>query len=101
MNIIINFLPNVSYLAHLGGFVCGVVLALLFSKKTSKFLKINVTICSVILAGVLVYMAACNSSFVDYYLGTDQAVFDIYRKFGMSRQASQMWKKVVEYYTGG
>ncbi len=101
VNIIINFLPNVSYLAHLGGLVCGVVLALLFSKKTSKFLKVNVTICSVILVAVLVYMAACNSSFIDYYLGTDQAVFDIYRKFGMSRQASQMWKKVVEYYTGG
>ena len=101
VNIIINFLPNVSYLAHLGGFVCGVILALLFSKSTSKFFKINIVICTVILVAVLVYMAACNSSFVDYYLGTDKAVFDIYRKLGMERQANQMWNKVVEYYSGG
>lgn len=101
VNLIINFLPNVSYLAHLGGLVCGLVLGILFSKGTKKSLKINIAICSFILCAFLGYMMVQYSSFIDYYYGTDTAVCDIYARMGNERTAKKMLEQALQYYTNG
>ncbi len=101
VNIIINFLPNVSYLAHFGGLVCGLILGILFSKETDKVFRINVAICGVILCVGLVYMAYRYTGFVDYYYGTDTAVCNIYSKLGNERLAHKMLEKALQYYTNG
>ncbi len=98
INIIICFMPNISLLAHLGGFISGLFLAFIFSKSVSASLRRNFAIVSVVLVMALGYMAYSYRSFNDYYYGTDLEVADICSRFGMKNLASKVFGKTMDYY---
>ena len=63
MNIIISLMPGISLLGHLGGFVTGIMLGMIFATNSSKSLRINSLICSIIIAVVLGYMSFTYKDF--------------------------------------
>lgn len=56
INIMINFAPNIAFLAHLGGFVSGFLLANAIDQSQNRSLAINSAIACVILFVVLGYI---------------------------------------------
>ena len=98
MNILISFLPNVSLIAHLGGFVTGLFMTFILDKETEKSLKINFIICSVLAIGALGFMAYRSFYLDKIYLGTDMEVAQIMEKFGLNSMARNLIEKVTAYY---
>ena len=97
VNILINFLPYVSFLAHLGGFVAGLFLAFIFLDY-DKSIKINFTVagCAIVIAlGILSYN---NRDLDKMYLGTDKEVVQLIKNVGMESAADKMNVKINEYY---
>ena len=97
INILINFLPYVSVLGHLGGFVAGLFLAFIFL-DFEKSVKINFAVagCAIIIA--LGFLGVRNQKLDEMYLGTDRQVIDIYRKAGLNGLADNINDKITEYY---
>lgn len=55
INVLINFMPNIAFMAHLGGFVAGMLLIIALDKDTDKSLAINSFIATVILFVAITY----------------------------------------------
>lgn len=98
MNILINFLPNVSLLAHLGGFVTGLLLTFIFSEDSEKSLKINSAISGVLIVAALIYLCYRNFYLNTIYLGTDMEVANIFSKMGFDSISKNIISKVTAYY---
>lgn len=98
MNILINFLPNISLLAHLGGFVTGALLALIFSSDSEKAMKINSAISGVIIIAVLGYLCYRNFYLNTIYYGTDMEVAKIFSDMGFESISQNIITKVTAYY---
>ncbi|MBR6958364.1 MAG: rhomboid family intramembrane serine protease, partial [Erysipelotrichaceae bacterium] len=98
MNILISFLPNVSLLAHLGGFVAGLFLAFMLDKDTDKSLKINFAVCAVLAIVAMGYMGYKHFYLDKIYLGTDMEVAKILDKLGLDSLSRNLIDKVTAYY---
>ncbi len=98
MNVIISLMPGISLLGHLGGFVAGIMLGMIFAKNSSKSLRINSLICSIILAIVLGYMSFTYKDFNEYYPGTDYEISQIYQKMNMDAVAKKYVTETKKYY---
>ena len=100
INILINFLPNVSVYGHLGGFIGGAFLGyILYS--SDKQLKTNLAICLVILLCGIGYLVQRSNNLDNYYILTDREVEAVFRDMHMDKIADRIETKTTEYYWGG
>ncbi len=98
LNIILNFLPNVSFLAHLGGFISGIFLGFIFSKKTDRTLKINFTVAWVIIVGFMIGYCILNHSVSAVYPDLDARMIRVLRKLNLNSYADRLLAMLRKYY---
>lgn len=99
INLILNFLPQVSWLGHLGGFVGGLLMGLLLAKReVFQPLKIHVVMAGLLLIGSLGYLSATNTNRGPLYGGTDQAVLEIAQGFGLNGYVERTLPRLIRYY---
>ena len=80
INLLLNFLPNISVHAHLGGFVTGLIIyGLITTEKEEVYKRINHIVALVGLVIVLCFLSWHNRSIPtrSRYLGTDYKVLQI------------------------
>lgn len=80
INLLLNFLPNISVHAHLGGFVTGLIIyGLITTEKAEVYKRINHIVALVGLVAVLCFISWQNRSIPtrSRYLGTDYHVLQI------------------------
>lgn len=111
INLLINFLPGVSWIAHLGGFLFGLVASSVLvpyhKSTTPKHWAV---------AGILFMIAVTGLSYMrndmgntPVYLGTDINVLEAYQKVGLDGYSAHLARKlddvygtdVLEMYFGG
>lgn len=98
INVLISFMPNVSYISHLAGFVTGGFIAVLSDEKLARSLKINVAICSLLLAGSIGYLGTKNNTLDTFYYQTDLDVAKVYENIGLKSLANKIVTQTYEYY---
>jgi len=99
INLMISFLPQVSWMAHLGGFIAGGFLAVMLDGKFTKGLRINVSICMLVLCLAIGYFGYTNSRHLDtFYYQTDCEVADVYKQIGLKKLAERIRTDTYEYY---
>ena len=98
LNIFISFMPGISWMAHLGGFLMGTLVAFLLTDHPKwKNMRPHMLIAGVILWGGIVYL--CMKSGIDkIYFGTDQAVASMADTMGLKDYAARILKVITEYY---
>ena len=97
INLMINFYPNVSWQAHAGGAVAGILLYRFFNgSKQEKYFALAFTIAVI---GVLFYKYLSITSIDPFYGGTDMEVVKIWRDLGFSDYASSLSKRLLMVYT--
>ncbi|MCI5774006.1 MAG: rhomboid family intramembrane serine protease [Erysipelotrichaceae bacterium] len=99
INIMINFLPNVGYLAHMGGFICGLLLAVIFSNNPAwKTLKQNTIVCAIILLVAVGYKCYDNWFINDIYGQSDLKILKIYEEAGLN--VDKLTVNLIKIYQG-
>jgi len=99
MNVLINFLPNISILGHLGGLISGVMLGLFFTKKPSWMgLRKHALIAMALISMFLVYFGISNPKTDPLYKGTDDIVIQIADQIGLGFYADQLRVSLDKYY---
>lgn len=99
INILINFLPNVGYLAHFGGLLCGLLLGVIFNNNASwKVLKQNSIICAIILLLVVGYKCYDNRFINTIYGQTDAKIVKIYQDAGLN--VDEFTNNLIKIYQG-
>lgn len=101
INLFISFLPGISLFGHLGGFVGGILLAILLSKNDKwKTLRTNTIISLIGLIAVLGIYTAQPKDLDRLYLGTDQMVITMVRELGFEGYANQLQASLNKFYGG-
>ena len=101
INFMINFMPNVSWLGHLGGFVAGVICGLIFSKKPSwNTIKNNAIISIAMFAVMLGYLGVNRQKTKNFYILSDQDSIEVARKLRLDGYAEYLEQKMTEFYLG-
>lgn len=91
MNVLISLLPNISMLAHLGGFICGVVLGIYYS-DSSKLMSIKkhvVTAFGAVVIGCVI-SAPFISRIVPVYAKTDARIVESAQKMNLDFYANYL-----------
>ena len=98
-SVLINFIPQVSVLGHLGGLIVGVLLGFMLSRKPSWApLRKHGYLALIVLSMAIVTLAARNENYLPLYGQTDQWVLDIARDVGLEGYAEHMEQRLLEYY---
>ncbi len=101
INLMISLLPSVSLLGHLGGFVAGVLLAIIFSQsKRWAAIRAHTKIAFIGLIALLVMMIAVDDNNRPYYLITDQRVIEYARDLNWDWYANNLENNLINYYGG-
>ena len=100
INLLINFMPNVSVLAHLGGLVGGAFLGFILTSN-EKAVKVNFAICLLLITMAEGYFASRNYSLDEYYYLTDREVASIFMDLGLTSVGSRIENETYTYYYGG
>lgn len=99
MNLLINFLPAVSYLGHLGGLIAGVLLGLGFAKQAKlKPLKTHAFIAIGLLFVALSALALRNPKPSELYPGTDRLVIEMAQNIHLTSYAQSLDQALKAYY---
>jgi rhomboid protease GluP len=99
INILLNFLPQVSFLGHLGGFIGGVLMGIVFTKREAwKALRIHALMSTLILALALGYLSLNNSQRGPLYGRTDRYVLEIAESFNLNAYVERMSARLIAYY---
>lgn len=105
LNLLINFLPQVAWQAHFGGFICGGLLAMILDPdpRISKKLRRRFVISFVGFMLVLVAAVSHQRTIAEdeVYLGTDREVLQILQEHGFQDYSSRMWKRLLTVYGYG
>lgn len=99
MNVLINFLPNISVLGHLGGLISGVMIGLVFTHKPSWLsLRKHAMIALTLLSLFLVYFGITYPNPLPIYAGTDSDVIEIAHEVGLDFYADRLSIALNQYY---
>lgn len=100
LNILISLMPGISLFAHLGGFISGVFMGVIFVKsKRWANLKIHVTISFAILIGLSCAMATRINAVDPMDKEVDRTLLQNVRGFGWDSYADYMQSSYLNYYT--
>jgi rhomboid protease GluP len=99
INLMINFLPGVSFSSHLGGFLTGLFLTALLTQDTSGMKKHILTagVLYFIFLGIFIPRSAYILQDEEYFL-TDLRVLSAEKKFGLKRHAEKMAENLDVLY---
>lgn len=99
INVMISFLPGVSFFGHMGGFIGGLFIALFITKnKTWKLLKQNALIALAILLVFVGYRATKSFTISPIYYITDLQVLDFMDSVGFKGYSHSMLNKLNKFY---
>ncbi len=100
INLIINFMPGISWMAHLGGFVTGILLSGVLETEDTG-LRYGFLGAFVVLCICMMLLDVRNASLAsdEIYGGTDQIVLQKYKDIGLSAHAEHMQEKLITIYT--
>ena len=97
MNVFISFLPNISLMAHLGGFIAGVVLGfVLIPTNKWKSLKMHVRNAGILLLIGLLMIIPQVQRIDPVYPGTDAYLITTARKLNLDFYADYMQKRFTQ-----
>lgn len=100
VNFLISLLPGISLFAHLGGFVCGIFLGIMFSKSEKWIsLRRHVTICFVLLLGMSVGVGIQNSRIYPLEPALDRTLLHTVKALGLEHYAERMENAYLRYYS--
>lgn len=99
INLFISMIPGIAIMAHVGGFISGVLVSLYFSYKPSwKALKKHVLIASMSLLAVMIVLIAVDKKHQPYYTKTDIGVVQMADDLGLSWYAQYLNDSLNAYY---
>jgi membrane associated rhomboid family serine protease len=99
VNIIISLMPGISLMGHLGGFVGGVLLGVIFTRNDAwSMLRKNTIVATVGLLLALGYLGITNTNFSPLYGATDQKVLEIAEDLGLGFYADYMEENLMNFY---
>lgn len=99
VNLIINFSPQVAVMAHLGGFVTGLILFMAMDISSEKSLKINSCIAGIILACVIGYYGFKNKECPNpRYYDFDVMILHNESQLGLTKHAQKVAHNLSEIY---
>lgn len=103
INLMITMMPGVSLLAHLGGFVGGLLLSIILTRNDAwKQLKRN-TVVALCVAVVFMGMKIAQPQVRELdmtFPGTDNLVIRQSEQLGLKSYAQQLSRKMAKYYAG-
>ncbi|MBR0137524.1 MAG: rhomboid family intramembrane serine protease [Erysipelotrichaceae bacterium] len=100
-NALISFMPQMSWLSHLGGIIAGLAFGLLLSPKTEKTFRTHVAISTLAALLAIGYLGYQNRDFRMVDTKLDAEVISVYEKMGFKSHAEKVAEKLIEYYTKG
>jgi len=99
VNIIISLMPGISLMGHLGGFVGGVLLGVIFTRNDAwSMLRKNTIVATLGLLLALGYLGIINTNFSPLYGSTDQKVLEIAEDLGLGFYADYMEERLIDFY---
>jgi rhomboid protease GluP len=99
INVLINTLPNVSFVAHMGGLMAGLIIGLLYTKAPNwKSLRLNGAIAGVILLVLSIGLATQNIKHDPIYGGNNVEVVNMLKDLGLQSQANTLENNLAKYY---
>ena len=101
INVFINFIPGIAYMAHIGGFITGFIMTICFDKDPMihQFRK-NTIIASICLLGVVGYLMNSRKQIPveQAYIGTDINLVSYELQQGHTKRALRLAKNLNDYY---
>ena len=95
LNLMLNFIPGVSWQSHLGGAVCGALFFFIY-KEEKPAKNMIILICVVLLVMNIKYFI--NPIIRPLYSGSDMRVVEMYRDLGLDSLADKTSEKLYEIY---
>lgn len=99
VNLMINLIPQVSYIGHLGGFVAGILMGIAFTKSEKlKGLAFHSLMALALLIVLVFGLSFNNTKKTPLYGKTDLFVIEMAKDFGLSWYASSLEDSLIRYY---
>lgn len=99
VNVIISLMPGISLMGHLGGFVGGILLGVIFTRNDAwSMLRKNTIVAMLGLLLALGYLGVTNTNFSPLYGSTDQKVLEIAEDLGLGFYADYMEERLMNFY---
>jgi rhomboid protease GluP len=99
INLLINFMPNISVLGHLGGLITGLLWGIIFSETPHlKLLRTNAKFAAIAMLLVMIPLSQMNVKHDPIYSITDGYVLDLANKFGLTGYSKYMANNLSNYY---
>lgn len=99
VNIIISLMPGISLMGHLGGFVGGVLLGVIFTRNDAwSMLRKNTIVATLGLLLALGYLGVTNTNFSPLYGSTDQKVLEMAEDLGLEFYVDYMEERLIDFY---
>lgn len=100
VNFMISLLPGISLFAHLGGFICGVFMGILFVKSEKwNELRPHVAVSFVLLLGLSSVLALRVQNVQPLEKGVDRALIQSVKALGFDAYAQRMEAAYLRYYS--
>ncbi len=101
INLIINFLPGIAYMVHIGGFISGALLTIaLDTSEKFKPMRIHAAAAFIIMLVFGIWYGTKNSYIYENerYLGTDLRILTLEKEIGLEGYAKYMARRLDQVY---
>lgn len=92
INVLINFMGGVDFMAHIGGLIAGIVFYFIFLKKQNVIIYLCLLV-------VLIWRVYILKTPYTIYGGTDLAVVEIYRDLGLEGHADRIQSELFTVWS--